>query len=158
MQTNALILPSRGWQVASRRDISSSLAPCHLPTNPHPRTKVKWPVPFETLTIERRNVSPRGSWFLWVRSKRAIHILFRLKRLIHMLVHKSFNQVRQHGLSSDVSSINSDSKTHLLLPDQLEAIFSFCSRFLSLMVMMMMITNKIALQCCIIIKRGCSEK
>lgn len=134
MQTNALILSSWGWQFASCRDISSSLAPRHLPTDPHStqnKNKVAWPIwSFGHCQKECQCVG--FLMVLWVRSKRGIHILLSFKRLVGILV-RLFNHVRHRG----TLFINSDSNTDLLFPKQLEIVCSFSSRILSLMMMMM---------------------
>lgn len=112
MQTNALILPSWGWQFASCRDISSSLAPCHLSTNAHPtqdKTKVAWPVWNWSL---REGMTGYGVLMvLWVRSK----------WLMGMLASKLFNHVRHH--STFFKSL--DSNSDFLFPNQLEIVFFF---------------------------------
>lgn len=120
--------PILSWQFASCRNISSSLAPCHLPTNPHPtqnKNKVAWPIwSFDHGKKECRSMGiPFGFMNLGVKEK------IRFKRLMGVLA-RLFNPIRFRGSCL----INSDSNTDLLLPKHLEIVFSFSSRILSSMI------------------------
>ena len=119
--------PILSWQFASCRNISSSLAPCHLPTNLHPtqnKNKVAWPIwSFDHGKKECQSLGvPFGFMNSGVKEK------IRFKRLMGVLA-RLFNPMRLKGSCL----INSDSSTNLLLPKQLEIVCSFSSRILSLM-------------------------
>ena len=119
--------PILSWQFASCRNISSSLAPCHLPTNPHPtqnKNKVAWPI--WSFDHGKKECQSMGIPFGFMNS--GVKEKIRFKRLMGVLA-RLFNLIRFRGSCL----INSDSNTDLLLPKQLEIVYSFSSRILSLM-------------------------